>query len=77
MLPVLLPLAILPLALLVEQVPMLLFGLPLMVVASLVFAATHHEQAEAIKWAALEWAVWLVGILGVVMVVVVFLSQLA
>ena len=76
MLPVLLPPAILPLALLVEQVPMLLFGLPLMVAASLVFAATHHEQAESIKWAALEWAVWLVGILGVVMVVVLVISSL-
>jgi hypothetical protein len=76
MLPVLFPLALLPLALMVEQVPMLLFGLPLIAAASLVFAATHHEAAEAIKWAALEWAVWLVGILGVVMVVVLVISSL-
>lgn len=72
MLPVLLTLA-----LLVEQIPMVLFGLPLIVAASLVFAATHHESDAAIKWAALEWAVWLVGILGVVMVVVLLLGFLA
>ena len=68
---------ILSLALLVESIPMLLFGLPLVVAASLVFAGTHHESTAAIKWAFLEWAVWLVGILGVVVVVVMLISRLA
>jgi len=67
---------LMPLALLVEQIPMLLFGLPLVAASSLVFAATHHESPAAIGRAALEWLAWLGGILGVVLLVVLILGAL-
>lgn len=63
-------------AALVDRVPSLAFGLPLMVVASIVFAATHHEDPAAIRRATLEWLAWLGGTLGVVLVAVVLVSRL-
>lgn len=60
-----------------DGVPGLAFGLPLLAVASLVFAATRHEDAGAIRRVALGWIGWLCGILGGVLAVVLFLSWLA
>jgi uncharacterized integral membrane protein len=56
--------------------PGLLFGLPLVGVASLVFAATHRESPEGIRRAALQWVGWLGGILGVVLVLVLVVGWL-
>jgi len=63
-------------ALLLDQVPLLLFSLPLIAAASFVFAATHHESPTAIWWATVEWAVWLVGILGLVLLAVIIFGRL-
>ncbi len=62
---------------LADKVPGVFFGLPLLALASLVFAATHHEDPAAIGYAAVHWAVWLGGILGVVLAVVLLLGWLA
>lgn len=64
-------------ALFLENIPMLFFSLPLIVAASVVFAATHHESPPVIWRATIEWVMWLVGILGAVLVVVFILSHLA
>jgi len=56
---------------------MLFFSLPLIAAASVVFAATHHESPPVIWRATTEWAMWLAGILGAVLLVVFILSQLA
>lgn len=63
-------------ALLLEGVPMLLFSLPLIAAASYVFAVTHHESPTAIWSATVEWAIWLVGILGVVLLAVIVFGRL-
>lgn len=68
---------LLPLAQLPGGFPGILLGLPLVVVASLVFAATHHEAPAAIARATLQWIAWLGGILGGVLVVVTLLGWLA
>ncbi|MFM7107099.1 MAG: hypothetical protein ACKOZU_00560 [Planctomycetaceae bacterium] len=60
-----------------DRVPGLVLGLPLVLVASLVFAATRHEDPAAIRRAALEWIGWLGGVLGVVLAAVVILAWLA
>jgi hypothetical protein len=65
------------LAQLADRVPGILFGLPLVALASLVFAATHHEDPAAIGIATVHWAVWLGGILGLVLAVVLLLGWLA
>lgn len=62
---------------LADRVPGVFFGLPLLALASLVFAATHHEDPAAIGYAAVHWAVWLGGILGFVLAVVLLLGWLA
>jgi len=59
-----------------DRVPGLVFGLPLALVAAIVFAATHHEDPAAIRRAALEWIGWLAGILGGVLVAVWLLGWL-
>ncbi|MDG1991829.1 MAG: hypothetical protein P8J43_05125 [Pirellulales bacterium] len=64
-------------ALFLENIPMLFFSLPLIAAASVVFAATHHESPPVIWRATAEWAMWLAGILGGVLLVVFILSQLA
>jgi hypothetical protein len=56
--------------------PGIVFGLPLVLVASLVFAATHHESPEGIRRAALQWVGWLGGILAVVLAVVLVVGWL-
>ena len=63
-----------PVATLADRVPGFLFGLPLVALASLVFAATHHEDPAAIRVAAIHWTVWLGGILGVVLALVLLLG---
>lgn len=68
--------SMLPLAALGDRVPGLVFGLPLILVAAVVFAATHHEDPAAIRRAALEWVGWLVGILGGVLVAVWLIGRL-
>ena len=65
------------LAALVDRVPGIFFGLPLVALASLVFAATHHEDPAEIRFAAIHWAVWLGGILGIVLAAVLLLGWFA
>lgn len=60
-----------------DRVPGLMLGLPLIVVASLVFAATRHEDPAMIRRVALGWIGWLCGVLGAVLVVVAILAWLA
>jgi hypothetical protein len=62
---------------LADKVPGVFFGLPLLALASLIFAATHHEDPAAIGYATVHWAVWLGGILGAVLAVVLLLGWLA
>ena len=61
-----------PVATFADRVPGFLFGLPLVALASLVFAATHHEDPAAI-----HWTVWLGGILGMVLAGVLLLGWLS
>ena len=60
-----------------DRIPGIAYGLPLMLVAAVVFAATHHEDPAAIKRATLEWIGWLGGILGGVLVAVWLVGWLA
>ena len=60
-----------------DRVPGLLYGLPLLALASLVFAATHHEDPAAIGIATVHWTVWLGGILGLVLAAVLLLGLVA
>jgi hypothetical protein len=62
---------------LADKVPGIFFGLPLLALASLIFAATHHEDPAAIGMATVHWAVWLGGVLGVVLAVVLLLGWIA
>ena len=62
------------LAALVDRVPGIFFGLPLVALASLVFAATHHEDPAEIRFGTVHWAVWLGGILGLVIAAVLLLG---
>jgi hypothetical protein len=64
-------------ATLVDRVPGIFFGLPLVALASLVFAATHHEDPAEIRFATVHWAVWLGGILGLVLAAVLLLGWFA
>jgi hypothetical protein len=65
------------LAQLADTVPGILFGLPLLALASLIFAATHHEDPAAIGLATVHWTVWLGGVLGLVLAAVLLLGWLA
>lgn len=58
------------------SVPGLVFGLPLLVVAGTVFAATHHEDPSMILRATGHWIGWLGGILGAVLAVVIVIGWL-
>lgn len=64
------------LATLAGRVPGIFFGLPLVALASLIFAATHHEDPAAIRLATVHWMVWLGGMLGIVLAVVLLLGWL-
>lgn len=68
--------ALLLLGSVVEAVPGVFFGLPLLALASFVFAATHHEDAEQIQLATIHWMVWMAGVLVVVLAVVLLLGWL-
>ena len=59
---------------LLDQLPGLAFGLPLLIAASVVFAGTHHEQPGSIRTAMLQWLVWLGVILGVVLGLVLLIG---
>lgn len=59
-----------------DSLPGLVFGLPLIVLASVVFATTHHEQPAAIRRGILEWLAWLGGTLGFVLVAVAVVTRL-
>ena len=72
--PLSLMMLVVPVATLADRVPGFLFGLPLVALASLVFAATHHEDPAAIRLATVHWMVWLGGILGVVLAGVLLLG---
>jgi hypothetical protein len=74
-LPITLPIALL-IAQLADKVPGILFGLPLLALASLIFAATHHEDPAAIGLATVHWTVWLGGVLGLVLAAVLLLGWL-
>jgi hypothetical protein len=45
------------------------YALPLVLVASLVYAATRHEQIGPILRHAVRIAVWILGFMGVIFVV--------
>ena len=60
-----------------DRVPGIFFGLPLLALASLIFAATHHEDPAAIGVATIHWTVWLGGILGVVLAAVLLLGSIS
>jgi len=60
-----------------DSIPGVVYGLPLVLAAAVVFAATHHEGSAAIRRATLEWVGWLGGILGGVLVAVWLVSWLA
>ena len=62
--------------LLAGRVPGIFFGLPLVALASLIFAATHHEDPAAIRLATVHWTVWLGGMLGIVLAAVLLLGWL-
>ena len=62
---------------LVDKVQGIFFGLPLVALASLIFAATHHEDPAEIRFATIHWAVWLGGILGLVLAAVLLLGWMA
>ena len=62
---------------LVDKVPGIFFGLPLVALASLIFAATHHEDPAEIRFATIHWAMWLGGILGLVLAAVLLLGWMA
>ena len=64
------------LASLAGRVPGIFFGLPLVALASLIFAATHHEDPVQIRLATVHWTVWLGGMLGMVLAVVLLLGWL-
>ena len=72
-----LPSGALLLATLADRVPGIFFGLPLVALASLVFAATHHEDLAAIGLATVHWSVWLGGILGIVLAAVLLLGWMS
>ncbi|MEI7861517.1 MAG: hypothetical protein WCJ21_02760 [Planctomycetota bacterium] len=72
-----LPSGALLLATLADRVPGIFFGLPLVALASLVFAATHHEDPAAIGLATVHWSVWLGGILGIVLAAVLLLGWMS
>jgi hypothetical protein len=71
------PLLAIVLAQLAGRVPGILFGLPLLALASLIFAATHHEDPAQIGYGSVHWAVWLGGILGMVLAAVLLLGWMA
>ena len=60
-----------------DRVPGIFFGLPLLALASLIFAATHHEDPAAIRMATIHCTVWLGGILGVVLAAVLLLGSIS
>jgi hypothetical protein len=60
-----------------DRVPGIFFGLPLLALASLIFAATHHEDPAAIGLATVHWTVWLGGVLGMVLAVVLLLGSIS
>ena len=60
-----------------DRVPGIVLGLPLLVVAALVFAATRHEDPAVITRVGLSWLGWLCGVLGGVLAAVVGLAWLS
>ena len=75
-----LPLAALAASLLghaLDRVPGIVLALPLLAAASLVFAATRHEDPTVIRRVALGWLGWLGGVLGAVLAAVMLLAWLA
>ncbi|OHB78081.1 MAG: hypothetical protein A2W31_04390 [Planctomycetes bacterium RBG_16_64_10] len=52
------------------------YAVPLIVVVSLVYSATRHENLGPILWHAVRFAVWIVGFMAVVLAVFVVLAWL-
>lgn len=50
------------------------YALPLVVVISLVYQATRHEQMGAILWGATRFGLWLVGFMAVASALLYFIS---
>ncbi|MEX2357253.1 MAG: hypothetical protein WEE51_02920, partial [Pirellulaceae bacterium] len=65
-----------PLALfgILPGISLLLYAMPLIVVVSLVYAATRHEVWQPILKHALDTGIWITGFMGVVFVVLLFLG---
>ncbi|MBI1248427.1 hypothetical protein GC197_11395 [bacterium] len=55
---------------------MLIYALPLIVVVSLVYGATRHETWPAILKHSWDTAVWIVGFMGVVFLVILISGML-
>ncbi|MEX0793364.1 MAG: hypothetical protein WD045_09525 [Pirellulaceae bacterium] len=55
-------------------ISLLLYAMPLIVVVSLVYAATRHEVWQPILKHALDTGIWITGFMGVVFVVLLFLG---
>ncbi|MEM7311631.1 MAG: hypothetical protein AAF497_00630 [Planctomycetota bacterium] len=64
------PLPMLPLA----AISQLWYLLPLLVSVSLVYGATRHERMMPILEHALRFAIWILGFLGVLFVILCFVS---
>ena len=52
------------------------FAMPLVVVVSLVYAATRYEELGPIVWHAGRFAAWIVGFMGIVLGVLVLVARL-
>lgn len=52
------------------------YALPLVVAVSLVYAATRHEQIDLILEHALRIGAWIVGFMGVVLLVIAVVNWL-
>lgn len=52
----------------------LLYAIPLIVVVSLVYAATRHERWTPILEHAWDTALWIVGFMGVVFLILLFFT---
>ena len=54
----------------------LLYAVPLITSVSLVYAATRHEEMGPILIHALRFAIWVVVFMGIVLVIIQFMSWL-
>lgn len=55
-------------------ISLLLYAMPLIVVVSLVYAATRHEVWQPILKHAIDTGIWITGFMGVVFLILLFLG---